>query len=130
MHKRTIGVIAFMAAALLQAGSPASAATTSSDCTVALFNTQCKTGSVAANSSGHWVKVYVDLTYWDSVSWRVVDDGNGQVVGSGTIPSSCSSFSKKIYGLYGNYHLTVYNAEPITYGQLAGVDTAYSGSCH
>ena len=85
---RWLGALA-LCIGIVAIAQPAYAASSASSCSTGLFQSQCKTGSVAANSSGHWVDVYIDLMPFDGVSWRVVDDGNGNTVGSGNLRLNC-----------------------------------------
>jgi hypothetical protein len=86
--------------------TPAFAAFNKSSCDVAL--TQCKTANIPAHSTQHWVHVDVLASAVCSAGWRVVDASNDAVVASGTVGRN-GTVSQTIYGLYGSYHLTVFN---------------------
>jgi hypothetical protein len=99
--RKSIGVVAalVLAAGVVGAtGTPAMAS--SSSCTISGYN--CTTGTLAANSSGHYVRVFAWANFLQpSTTCTVYDASNGVDVGS--VTGGYNNKEKKINGLYGRY---------------------------
>ncbi len=105
---RSIFALTAVSAVVVLTASAANAGT--AKCEVGLFGNACTSTSIAANSSGHWIDYRVEgggvPCY--SADYRVVDSDNGAIVKSGHVGSG--STSGRITGLYGKYHIRVYNS--------------------
>jgi len=105
--------------------STQAAAWTNSTCTVYFFN-RCTTGSIPANSSGHYVKIQIDAADPSPVDleWKVVDANNGVAVGRGRLAPGCT-LRKQINGLYSRYYVRVDLAAPITWVNIHNNTTTW-----
>jgi len=93
----------------LMPASPASASSTR--CTITSPSISCQTGSLSA-SSGHWIKLRVNVPLYGTVTCRVHDAANGVTVGSASRSSSLPSWAYTeitINGLYGRYFAVCVN---------------------
>jgi hypothetical protein len=71
----------------------------------------CTSGTISANTSGHWIKWHVDSgVLGGGCSWRVRDVDTDVVVGSGRV-GAFSSKSGQINALVGRYHIELYNCD-------------------
>ncbi|GAA4182233.1 hypothetical protein GCM10022252_07770 [Streptosporangium oxazolinicum] len=111
--------LALVVSASMIAASPAEAAT--ARCIVP--GTGCTTGSIPANSGGHWV-----YYYWDSglsavgCSMRIVDVANGAIVYSGRVGVASHRYGY-VYGLYGSYRMEMYNCSTGAVGYIRNTVT-------
>ena len=81
----------------------------------------CTTSSIPAETPGHWVNYSVDAGPICGTDWRVIDAGNGVVVGSGHVNRN-SHAGSWIPGLYGSYYLRVLNGCPGSQGTISNFD--------
>ncbi|GAA3162620.1 hypothetical protein GCM10020001_104010 [Nonomuraea salmonea] len=105
------------AAAVVLAAPVANAA--SARCEIGFRSNACTSGSLAANASGHWLDYTVEGGGFPcySADYRVHDSDNGAIVKSGHVGSG--STSGRIPGLYGRYHIRVYNSCDDAVGTIA-----------
>jgi len=67
----------------------------------------CTTGAVRANTTGHYV--YIFVRGMPQANYQVTDSANGVVVASGSV-TAFWSVTRKISGLYSSYRLKVSGA--------------------
>jgi hypothetical protein len=82
-----------------------------------VVTSHCESATVKANS-GAWVDYYVSAGVTGTgCSWRVVDNDNGAIVGSGRIGAFANT-DGRISGLYGYYRLELYNCATSAWGYV------------
>lgn len=87
---------------------PSAAAVTG--CTVGLGGSGCTSGSISANSSGHFIDYWVMGGTFPcfEADYRIVDAANGVTVRSGHVGSG--STSGRVPGLYSRYYIRITNS--------------------
>ncbi|MFG1944153.1 hypothetical protein [Nonomuraea sp. NPDC048826] len=123
MRKSARGMVIASAAVLatstaLMLAPPASASST--HCSITSPSTSCQTGTLGA-SSGHWIKLRVNVPLYGTVTCRVHDAANGVTVGTASRKSSLPSWAYTeitINGLYGSYFAVCINSSKTGRGTI------------
>jgi hypothetical protein len=103
---KAAAIMMVAAGGIVVAASPAQAAY--SGCTIFTpWRSTCSTAAVAPNPDYHFIDWHV-VSSTCSASYRVVDNGNGVWVASGTVPDG-QTWNGSVYGLYSpaGYYLVV-----------------------
>ncbi|MFI6395524.1 hypothetical protein [Nonomuraea sp. NPDC050540] len=96
-------------------------------CTIAPTYTNCNVGYIAASQNVIWTEVrncyYTAIG--SSVTWKLIDVGNGVAVARGTVPWG-KQFQKTTTGLYSDYVLKIYG-NPGSRGKIANTNPNWGG---
>lgn len=128
---KKLTVISAVAAATLAAFAALPIQTASADtmtCSIAPLYQWCDTGKLTAFNNVIWTEVrncYV-TGVGSSVSWKLIDSGNGNTVASGTVPWG-KQFQKTTTGLYSKYYLSLYNGNPGARGRMLNTNPSWGG---